>query len=156
MISTLLTLVIGFFLGEGIGYAIHRFLHSSLSGRAHIAHMTHHLKLYPPTNFYSEKYRSPGKDNTVFIFGVILVALCTGMWFVLPHRIAIILMVEFLVLGLANDYLHDIFHIKPNWLEKYDWFQRLRAIHLVHHQDMSKNYGIFTFLGDRLFGTLKK
>ena len=156
MLTVFLTLLIGFFVGELLGYVIHRSIHHPFTGRLYQAHMTHHLKLYPTTDFYSEKYRSPGKDNTVFIFSAILLVICTLMFIFLPTMIAGILTGEFLVLGLANDYLHDIFHIHPNWLEKYSWFQKLRQIHYVHHEDMSKNYGIFTFLGDRLFRTFRK
>ena len=146
----------GFFAGEGIGYFIHRMLHSPISGILNQKHMTHHLKLYPTTDFYSEKYRSPGKDNTVFIFAAILLALSGLMFLLFSFKIAAIVSAEFLVLGLLNDYLHDIFHIKPNWLEKYGWFQRLRVIHYYHHVDMSKNFGIFTFLADRVFKTFHK
>jgi sterol desaturase/sphingolipid hydroxylase (fatty acid hydroxylase superfamily) len=153
MFSILLVLVAGFFVGESIGYFIHRMLHSPVSGRLHQAHMTHHQKLYPITDFYSEKYISPGKDNTVFIFGAVLLALTAIMFLFLPIIYAIAISAEFLILGLLNDYLHDIFHIHPNWLEKFSWFQRLRKIHYRHHEDMSKNFGIFTFLADHIFRT---
>jgi sterol desaturase/sphingolipid hydroxylase (fatty acid hydroxylase superfamily) len=153
MLNTLFILVMGFFFGECIGYFIHRMLHTPLGGTLHQKHMTHHQKLYPTTDFFSEKYRSAGKDNTVFTFAVLIAGACALLFVFFSLRTALIVSGEFLVLGLLNDYLHDIFHIKPNWLEKYAWFQRLLKVHYRHHEDMGTNYGIFSFLGDRLFGT---
>lgn len=155
MLAILLTLTIGFFVGEAIGYFIHRMLHSPLSGMLHQKHMMHHLKLYPITDFYSEKYRSPGKDSTFFIFSAIIFTASILMFIFLPLRMAMPVSIEFLILGLINDYLHDIFHIHPNWLEKSELFQKLRSIHYQHHVDMGTNFGIYTFLTDRALGTFR-
>lgn len=154
MLSTFLILAVGLFLCEFVGYFIHRALHSPKTGVLYQKHMTHHLKLYPVTDFYSQKYRSPGKDSTIITFAIFFAAFAGLMLLILPLKFGIIWGTELLIFGFLNDYLHDVFHIKPNWLEKRKWFQRLRDVHFIHHQDMSKNYGIFTFLGDRIFGTL--
>jgi sterol desaturase/sphingolipid hydroxylase (fatty acid hydroxylase superfamily) len=156
MFSIVIVSLFGLILGDGLGYFIHMFLHSPRSGQAFRAHMNHHLKQYPTTSYLSEKYRSPGKDNTVFIFGAVLLVLCSLMFIFLPLRFAIILSAEFLVLGLLNDYLHDRFHIHPHWLEKYKFFHKLRATHYLHHRDMKTNYGIFSFIFDRMCGTYNK
>ena len=155
MIATLLILVIGAVLGDGLGYAIHRWIHSPKSGKLYNSHMTHHKKLYPITNFYSVKYRNPGNDNTVFSFAKFFIAITILMFLLLPHKIALIFAIEFIVVGVINDYFHTQVHLKRTRWDNYKWFQKLEQRHWQHHKDMGKNYGVVTFVWDRLFRTLK-
>jgi hypothetical protein len=57
------------------------------------------------------------------------------------------------VFGLANDYLHDVFHLREHWLFQYRWCRRLRGKHFAHHVHMGTNFGIVTTAWDAVFRT---
>lgn len=158
MIAILLTLFISYLATNLFGYVVHWSLHQEWVGRHHEAHMTHHLRLYPPEDFTSLAYRSAGKDSTVWFFAaasipMILVPILLGYFGV----ISIVCMVAALImegtLGFLHNYIHDAMHIKPHWMRSLPFFDRLSKLHMLHHIDMNTNYGIFTFHWDRLFRT---
>jgi sterol desaturase/sphingolipid hydroxylase (fatty acid hydroxylase superfamily) len=149
-----LVILFGLIFGDLLGYLIHTLLHWQGSGELYRRHMTHHQKLYPIHTFISKKYRHPGKDSTTLIFAIIIAIGGILMFISLPIWIAAVWLFEFIALGLINNYLHDTFHISPHWLEKFEWFKRLRRLHYIHHLgDMKHNYGIFNFIFDRVFQT---
>lgn len=156
MLAIVLTLIIGWFVGDFLGYVIHKFFHSPLSGRLYKSHMVHHLELYPTSDFFSRTYRSPGKDSTVISFSLFIAAISILMFFLLPAKIATILTIEFIIIGLINNYIHDIIHIRPNRLTGAKWFERATKLHYRHHKQMDTNFGIFTFGWDKLFKTYHK
>lgn len=160
MIAILLTIFITYTVTSLFGYVVHWALHKSWAGRFNISHMTHHLKLYPPSDFFSETYRDPGKDNTVkfFAFAAIpLIIASIALYFlgVLSLSLTItVLMVE-AVIGFLHDYIHDAFHITNHWMGRVPVLKNIFPIwlklHYLHHVNMSKNFGIFTFHWDKLF-----
>lgn len=158
MIMVLSTLLGAFVLVNLFGYVTHKSLHQSWTGRLNKAHMTHHLKLYPPTDFFSEEYRNPGRDNTVRIFAfaalpLIALPIILGICGILSVGLTILVLIEMLFIGWLHDYLHDAFHISNHWLNRFDTFKKWVKLHFQHHVNMSTNYGIFTFFLDKLFGT---
>lgn len=155
MLKVLFVILSGLVFGEIVGYLIHRLIHWERMGFLFRRHMVHHLKLYPTTDFLSDQYRSPGKDNTMYVFTAFIAVACILMFIFAPVWIAAIYSVEFIILGLLNDYFHDAFHIRFHKLTKYEWFLNLRRLHFHHHEDMGKNFGIFSWLGDYIFRTFK-
>lgn len=158
MITALSTLLGAFVLVNLFGYATHKSLHQSWTGRLNKAHMTHHLRLYPPTDFFSDEYRNPGRDNTVIIFGIAsipLLALPVVIHFLgwMSSPLMFVTLGEMLLLGFLHDYLHDAFHITNHWLNRYSIFKKWVKLHIYHHVNMQANFGIFTFFLDKLFGT---
>ncbi len=151
MLKVLFVIFAGLFIGDIIGYGLHRLLHWKRSGFMFQKHMTHHLKLYPTYNYMSAIYRSPGKDNSMYIFTAFIALACLSMLIFCPLWIALIFSAEFIFLGWLNDYFHDAFHITGHKLEKYNYFLNLRRLHYEHHLDMNKNYGIVSFIADRIF-----
>lgn len=162
MIAILITILVTFLVSSMFAYWIHRLLHQSWAGYLYKKHLTHHLILYPPTNYVSDKYRSAGKDNSVFIFAVIALPFAIipiVLW--LTGYLPLVLMITVLVIegivGFLNNYMHDSFHIKNHWMYHIPLFgflfRYLVYLHYIHHCDMSKNYSIFWFLPDKLFGT---
>jgi len=140
------------------GYVVHRSLHQSWTGKLNHAHMTHHMKLYPPSDFYSEKYRDPGSDSTVKIFAiaaipVVALPIILGILGILPLGLAILSVVEMLSIGWLHDYLHDAYHITNHPLTKFKLFKHWIDLHYLHHIKMQTNFGIFSFFWDRVFRT---
>lgn len=147
-------------LGTFLGYIFHRMFHQEWSGRFYQAHMTHHLKLYPPTDYYSDEYRNPGKDNTVWLFAAVfspLLVLILGLILtsVIPTLLGIMALIEMATIGWLNNSMHDGFHLKKSFWDRFGFYVNLRKLHFEHHVDMGKNYGIFSFMWDKLFGTYK-
>jgi len=52
-----------------------------------------------------------------------------------------------------NWYIHQAYHTKNHWLNKYDWFKNDKKIHFQHHVDPTVNYGIASHFSDVIFGT---
>lgn len=121
--------------------------------------MAHHLKMYPPSNFSSDVYRGTGKDSSLIFFIIALIPLIILLIIIgllinyVPAMIAGI--VTLVLNGLLHNYIHDSFHINKSWVRRFSSFQRLEKLHYIHHANMRKNFGIFTFYWDRLFGSFK-
>jgi sterol desaturase/sphingolipid hydroxylase (fatty acid hydroxylase superfamily) len=150
------------FLTTLFGYWSHYALHQSWSGKLNRAHMTHHQVLYDvsqdPDNYLSETYRDPGGDNTVRIFAalslpVLAIPIILGLFNVVSWWLVVAMLTEMLFIGYLHDMIHDAFHLRNHWLYKLSAFRRWSKLHFVHHLDMSKNYGIYGHLCDRIFGT---
>ena len=123
--------------------------------------MTHHVKLYPQSDLLSDTYRNPGKDNTTFIFTPLLVVSFLLLEGVLRHfgasiALLCILTVEGLIVGILHDYMHTLFHLRKTFLNRYQWFLRLRELHFIHHKHMQRNLGIFWFGWDHVMGSYEK
>ena len=158
MFTLPLLMVLAFFVLTFFGYIMHWALHQQWMGRFNKSHMTHHMTLYPPEKFSSEKYMHAGKDSTIIFFliaGAPLLLAPLALFFLgyLSLFSSLILMAELGGLGLLNNYLHDSFHITEHFLSRFETFRKLVDLHYVHHVDMNKNFGIFTFMWDKLFKT---
>lgn len=165
MLSVLLTALVAFLVSGLFGYVVHRSLHQKWTGRLNRKHMTHHLTLYPPSDYLSDEYRSPGKDNTVKIFALAALPLVAtpivlGIFGILSVPLVITALVVMLSMGFLHDYIHDAFHIRNHLLTRIPVIKGIFAhwneLHYLHHVDMQKNYGIFLFHWDYLFGTFWK
>lgn len=157
----LFALILVFVLVSFFGYAVHWSLHQNWAGRWNLAHMTHHEVLYPPSDYYSETYRHAGKDNTFITFAIASLPLLAFPWVlyglgVIGLPLTIIIALEMLLIGFLHDYLHMVFHLPSHWLNRFKAVQKWNKSHYVHHQNMQKNFGIFFFMWDRLFGTFIK
>lgn len=142
------------------GYCAHRVLHEGWTWMLHDKHMVHHIQLYPITDFFSETYRGAGKDSTAKIFAIVgapmlALPLLASVFGLVSLATGFILIAEMLAVGYLHDYLHDSFHIKDHWLNRFAPFRKLVALHQVHHENMQKNFGIFTFVWDKLFKTFQ-
>jgi sterol desaturase/sphingolipid hydroxylase (fatty acid hydroxylase superfamily) len=129
-------------------------------GPLHKAHLTHHLELYPPGDFSSEKYRNAGAKSTTWIFLVaglplLLGPLAFAWWGIIDWLTGICLIVVTGGIGLLHDRIHDWMHLSSHWFHWVPGAKRLIEMHKVHHSDMTKNFGIFTFFWDKLAKTFE-
>lgn len=160
IIVAVLVSVLTFFLLSFLGYISHWCFHQRWSGRFYTAHMSHHKVLYPPTDFYSDKYRDAGKDNTSVLFfliflPLILAAIAITAFGIVPWFIGAIILIEMAIFGTANNVLHDSFHIRKTFWHRFPFFHRLIGLHIEHHRNMKRNFGILFFWPDKLFSTFK-
>jgi len=165
MLAIFITALVAFFVSSLFGYVVHRSLHQPLTGRLNQKHMTHHLILYPPSDYTSDQYRNAGVDNTVKIFALaaiplVAIPILLGVFGVLPISLVITSLIVMGIMGFLHDYIHDSFHIRNHFLTKIpvvrDIFAYWNRLHYLHHVDMQKNFGIFLFHWDHVFKTFWK
>jgi sterol desaturase/sphingolipid hydroxylase (fatty acid hydroxylase superfamily) len=161
MITIFITIIVAFIFSTLIGHILHWSLHKKWTGRLKRSHMSHHLIMYPPHNLSSDVYKSSGKDSSVIIFtlaALIIMCITTLVSLLLLHSISIMItnIIVITTNGLLHNYIHDSFHLNKSWLDKFEYYKEIKRLHYIHHTNMKKNFGIFSFFYDKLFGTFKK
>lgn len=162
MLSALLTALVTYLITSLLGYVVHWAIHQRWVGRAYEAHRAHHIDLYPPGRLISEKYLSAGKQSTVYTFLlafspllILPVVMYFVGWFSLGMTVAAIAAMA--AVGLLNDLIHDSFHVRNHWLSRViPGYSRMRELHFVHHVNMKRNFGIYSFIWDKVFKTFKR
>ena len=158
MIYYVLMFIFISFLGTFLGYVFHTMFHKPWSGRFYKAHMTHHEKLYPVNDFLSDEYRDPGKDNTVWLFLLMFSPLAPILfalvfYSIIPLPMGIMALIEMILIGWVNNNMHNGFHLRKSRWDKFKFYARLRKLHYQHHIDMNSNFGIYSYMWDRIFGS---
>lgn len=141
-----------------LGYWVHWAFHQPWTQWFHRAHMNHHQIQYPSTDFFSDKYRHPGRDSAVILFGIAFTPILLGVGILmllglLSLTSGLAVFVSLALWGFAHDYFHDQFHLKNSWWKQFSIFTNWRRLHYIHHLDMSLNFGIVFFGWDKLFKT---
>lgn len=162
MLTVLFAIIAVFLIVSLFGYIVHWSLHQTWTGSFNQSHMAHHMRLYPPCDYMSEdEYREAGKDDTFYVFAMAALPLLATpiiLWILgvisLPLMVGIL--VEMGFIGWLHDYIHEAFHVTKHWLNRFKIVRQWNYIHYVHHVDMSKNLGIYSFWVDRLLGTFQK
>lgn len=158
MIWAVFIFVVSFFVSTLLGWIVHWAFHQPWSLWFYNAHMNHHKIQYPPTNFLSEKYKNAGGDSTTILFLIvcfpIIFAIAAMMFFgIFTITTGISILFSLFICGIIHNYFHDQFHLTNSWWNNFNIFIRWRALHYVHHLDMSYNYGIIFYQWDKLFGS---
>ncbi len=144
------------FLVLGAGHLVHWLAHRPVGGPLYRAHMAHHEAIYPPEAFLSDEYIDPpAHQSSTFVFLPFVAALALGAFALLPRWAALVAAGELVAIGWLSSCLHDGFHVRGFWLERFAWFQRLRRLHVQHHEHMQTNLGIFSWTWDRLLGSFR-
>lgn len=144
------------------GHVIHWLLHQRWTQIFHRAHMEHHLELYPPGKMTSDTYKAARwyhRGPLLFTPPLILILGAAGgllWWAHAPLWCLGVFGVSIIGYGLLNDYFHDSFHVRRHPWNRYKWYKQLRILHFVHHHQMDRNFGIFNFIWDRIFGTMAR
>jgi sterol desaturase/sphingolipid hydroxylase (fatty acid hydroxylase superfamily) len=160
---SLLWILIGACLGyiatSFLGYVFHYLFHQPYFGKFYEIHKAHHL-LYPPNDFYSEKYRKVLGGDTSLLFGIvfspfILIVILLSVFGIFNVLATISALIAAIIAGWLNDFMHSQYHLFDAVikLDKFKYFRYLKEKHLIHHQFPNKNYGIYSFLFDKVFGT---
>lgn len=162
MLLFFIVLFVSIVLASLFGHGIHWALHQRWLGPAHRGHMEHHLQLYPPSSLISTAYkaakwhhRGPVLFTPAFL---VILGAAWGLSSALgaPLWIAATFGAVMLVFGLFNDLVHDSFHVDSHFLQRaLPDYARMRERHFIHHRNMRRNFGIVSFVWDRVFGTLK-
>lgn len=164
IINLVLVIVLTFVIGSFSGYVTHWLMHSRLTRYKLfrpllLIHNTHHT-LYNPKNFESDKYLHSEEIDSAIIFTPVviltLVALGALFWVALGEVwVYPVMLVEGVIVGYLNLKLHEAFHIKNHYLEKYRWYLNLKHLHYIHHKYPRTNHGIIWLGLDKMFGTYR-
>lgn len=140
---------------EGLGYLVHTAAHRAWSGVLYRTHLKHHT-VYTPADYVDDEYRNPGASSFVWWYLALGVVTAGLLFWLAPMWLAMTASITMAVVGAVNSFVHDAFHIRGHWLEHLRWFNWRRELHYVHHVDVRKNLGIYTFWFDRLFKSFRK
>jgi len=155
ILAIALTAICTFLFVEVVGFSVHRFAHSPKSGKLFRDHLHHHAHAYPPSRYQTEKYLGDLKTSFLPVFVPVFVLFNLAAAAMLPWPCYLAFFVVSSVFSLANNYLHDSFHISNHWLRRFGWYGRMASIHRVHHENVKKNLGIYWYGLDRLFGSYR-
>lgn len=150
MFATFATILGGYYVYHTMEYLFHRSAHKSWSGYIHEYHSHHHTVCYPPNRVLAEGPYITGetsryltKGAKAFILPTILFS--TSIYRLVPSYYNLLLILEFAILLAISTHLHGEYHIKGSYLERYGWFQKQRAYHLLHHRFYNCNFSLGGF-----------
>lgn len=153
VLALVLTAAVAFIVSEAVGFAIHRLAHWPKAGKIFRDHLFHHAKAYPPSRYLSESYIGDFKTSFVPFFVPAFLVLNGAAFFALSLPMFLTFLVISSAVSCLNVYLHDSFHIEGHPLRKFSWYRRLQEEHLVHHENVKRNFGIYFFFFDRVLGS---
>lgn len=135
---------------EMFAYVWHRYIahNHNLSG-VHDTHEIHHL-------IELEMGNESHEDFIWLLFLIIIVELMLGvavMLNIIPATIAIVTILVTTGVFLWNWWIHQAYHNDSHWLNNYEWFQREKKRHYIHHYNPRNNYGIASHFSDIIMGT---
>mmetsp|Transcript_39207 Transcript_39207/g.77082 ORF Transcript_39207/g.77082 Transcript_39207/m.77082 type:complete len:174 (-) Transcript_39207:119-640(-) len=119
----------------------------------HSVHMAHHKESYPVGKLLKDPPYSGQKGE--FVFAPLVFCIWFLCYLCLPLRFALLVVIESTLFSYVSNYLHQHYHLKGSWLEKYKWFQDRRNRHYYHHHHLRKNMSLGGLdpVFDKLFGT---
>lgn len=156
---TVAALILSVIVASFVGYFVHRAIHKPWTGPLYRGHMEHHLTIYPKERLTSEKYELKKwyhSGPVLFTPGAVAVILIIGLvcWtFNIPLMSFAAFSGGLVAFGFLNDYVHDSYHLRRHWLQKFSFYRVLRRWHFQHHVNMTKNFGIVDMTWDRVFKT---
>jgi len=162
MLSALLVGLVTYLLTSLLGYIVHWAIHQRWAGKAYKAHRAHHVDLYPPGKLISDEYRDAGAQSTIYTFLLaftpfILLPIVLWLCGVFTFVSALTAILAMGLVGLLNDIIHDSYHVKRHWLSRViPGYDRMRQLHFVHHVNMKRNFGIYSFIWDKVFKTYRE
>lgn len=162
MLGALFAALVAYTITAFLGYVVHWVMHQRWSGPLRKAHMVHHLVLYPPKDLVSVSYRSAGSSSSAWAFVAALIPLmCVpvvlALLTIVSWTSAALAFAAMAFVGITSDVVHDSFHVRDHFLSRViPRYADMRALHFQHHRNMKRNFGIFSFICDRLFRTHQK
>lgn len=154
MVLNILWLTLGtFIIGNFVGWGVHKLLHNPKMGKAYKGHLHHHAKTYPASNYLSDSYQGPPTGAGQGLYYIAAFALmCSPLIFWAWGYFAYSLVLSVLILK-TYAYIHDTFHIRGHWLNRFKIYRWWNRLHYGHHVNVKTNLGIIMFFPDKLFGT---
>lgn len=151
---TLLGLVLGHMVASFVQTYFHRRLGHGQAGKwIRTLHVGEHHTIYSGDALKSPRYRDDEKSLTlVYLAASILVV---PVFLVFPRTFAIAFSCGLMLSYLAHIFLHAQYHLSDAIFKDHAWFQRLQALHMVHHRHQGRNFAVIDLYWDKLMGTFR-
>jgi hypothetical protein len=135
---------------------LHRvFGHHDRIRKVYDTHAKGHHGKYPPNQLQTDEWLDSEQHvmwyyALLFVPAAVVVVWTFGLGLFLVH-----------VSGTAcaiwwHIYLHKQYHLRGSRWERFEWFQKKRALHFIHHREVHRNYAIVEFWIDVFLGTRKE
>lgn len=152
MFSYLLIVVITIIFGEVTSYWHHRLFGHKINQLPRETHRHHHV-LWQKQGRVLSTHRA--YEDFVWVFGALILLGLSLSWFKPGTHVYFTLML-FFVFSLYKAWVHAAYHTPDHFLNKYQFFQRWKMLHHLHHLDSSCNYSLSWFKVDQWFGTFRE
>ena len=138
---------------EIFAYYYHKYVsHGTYITSIHNTHKKHH-------NIHLDVGHESNEDFIWLLLLIIIVQLLTGLGIL--STIISDTKASYFLIGIStsivifywNWWIHCAYHQDGHWLNYYNWFQKEKEKHYIHHYDPHKNYGIASHFCDKLMGT---
>jgi len=156
----IVALVFSFALTTALGHIVHWAMHQPWCGPLYIAHSDHHQR-YKKDSFTKSAYES----SSSFIGFVIVFFIVAGIATVLTTlqivtwKSTSMFLLATAVFAALTEIAHTAVHTDerklPKIIAENFFFQRIKLMHIIHHANVKKNFGILVFIWDRILGTFK-
>jgi sterol desaturase/sphingolipid hydroxylase (fatty acid hydroxylase superfamily) len=153
VLAIVLTIVLTYELCCLVQALLHRFVgHRPTVRTIFLRHTRSHHALYRPRTFERDRYADEelGVSHAFTPFALLLAAVA---YWSLPIDLFLVSCATVAFTCFAHGYVHTHYHLRRSWLQRFDWFRRLRELHRVHHVDQRSNFGVLTLVWDRAMGT---
>lgn len=130
--AIILTIVISYYVAVFVGWFIHFFLHCELFGfKVYKYHLfAHHKKLTIASHSDMNRYNII--EHLIWLSFIVLANVLILVF--VPLQYSLIFLVIAIIYGSFFYYVHDNVHFKHSFLNRYKWFRKLKARHLIHHR----------------------
>ena len=156
MITTLITIGMGWYLYHFIEYGFHQLGHyNHPHNYVYLLHKKHHRD-YPMTDFLSKTYR--GRCEGLVAFFIPSLILTITLYQIFAYHTFKIVMGEIVCLAIVSDVIHTQIHTTNSWLERFEWFKESRRLHFIHHKRLTTNLSFagLSHRADKTLGTYRE
>lgn len=150
VILAIILIILIIFVAELTAYIWHRYIsHEEIIKCIRQTHLDHHQ-----ANWLHEAH----EDFLWIVIGLIIfTVIILFIYFakIAPALLLFIIWFTVLTIFIWNWYIHMAYHQPHHWLEQYNWFNYDRKMHLIHHVNPRKNYGMASHFSDWGLGTFE-
>ena len=155
MINTISFMIVNFYIINTLEYYIHKLSHNyKYGGFLYRYHHKHHFIDYPPNRLVVDKFDNLLSENYL-VYMLIFISGCFFIYLILPFHYCKIFITETTIYFVIIDYMHNSYHLRNPYLEKYEWFLKLKKKHHIHHMKTNKNLNLVFLINKILLPFLK-
>lgn len=117
------------------------------------SHHYHHTVEFPPSKLVNNDhvYRSAIYNEYLQICSIIWVF----SYYILSIQLFYLFFIESFAYLYTCDILHTSYHKNNSMFERFEWFQKKKREHLLHHKITCYNFNLFDNTGDKLMNKYK-
>ena len=133
MINEVIFIIFNYYFFNFVEYYVHQLAHSKdYGGFLYREHYIHHYEHFPPKRLMVEDISQIESTEKSFSF-IILCIYCLS-YKILETYYFYIFSINSLVYVSALEQLHKHYHLINSPLDKYEWFQKKKKLHHIHHK----------------------